>query len=178
VLGDQSATCEARILWVADNIYQTNENSCLEAHADVLKQCDICGRCPIAETTCTRGAGTPAPPFEEFDCAGSAEHLSAQQQAWCCQHKGTGCVFLAHADGFKQKFDGSLGAVADATPLGRRGLRFFGASAGWAGAVGLSVLLLLVVAVGAIVGRRSSGAPSARLAYARMPLEPHLNNEC
>lgn len=159
-VGDQTAACEARILWVSDNLFRDTADSCYEAHKLIVSQCPICERCPLSQTTCTRGA---AP---DYDCSGDLEAWRPEQRNFCCKSHHVGCIFLADApNGFKQKFElAGVSAVASRLASGGRPA----VCAALAGAAALVVGSFVVVA------RRSRGVEwslSSRRSYLEVPFQ-------
>jgi len=144
------------VLWVKQNIYQGQAQACQKAHSLVLDQCSMCDACPVEQTTC-EDPGLAVPKETAFDCAGSKVEWSDAEKTWCCKHQDKGCEFVTDAEGFKKKFDSTLGAgLLKSVDAG-------GASASSFTAMRSTVLALLVVlgaVVGVTLGRRSVAATS------------------
>lgn len=88
--GELPATCNARVKWSLEHVFDGKPHPCSQAHDLVLRQCDVCSLCELGETDC----GQAAPTNEDrlFDCAkGATMEWSQAKQVWCCEHEQKAC---------------------------------------------------------------------------------------
>jgi len=113
-LGEQPATCNARVKWSLEHVFVGKPHACSQAHDMVLQQCDVCRLCELGETDC----GQAAPTNEDrlFDCdKGATMEWSQAKQVWCCEHQQKACDL----NGAKQQvFFQRKDAEMDTAPAG------------------------------------------------------------
>lgn len=90
--GGNPASCQARISWSVEHLFQGKDQSCEKAHTLVMRQCPICSGCQVSHTQC---ASDPVPANDQervFDCAtGAKTEWNRAKQHWCCEHHHLGC---------------------------------------------------------------------------------------
>lgn len=95
-LGDQPATCSARVAWSANHVFNHAPQACAKAHAMVQSQCTVCHLCNIKQTGCLHSPELQAARAEDiFDCySGAAVEWSQAKKAWCCEFHKQACDLI------------------------------------------------------------------------------------
>lgn len=103
-LGEQPATCNARIRWILDHVFVGKPNACEQAHDMVLGQCDVCKTCPIGQSECGQDAAPAANDERLFDCnKGATMEWGEAKQAWCCENEQKACDLVGQKKVFFQR---------------------------------------------------------------------------
>jgi len=157
ILGEQPATCTARIMWSKEHVFVGKPKACVQAHAMVLGQCAVCSQCTLEASTC-EGPDEAASTEELFDCdQGATMEWSSAKAVWCCEHHTRGCdVAPQDQQVFFQKKVAEDGEAPGAEASTRRA-----AAAAFIGVAALGSAALLA-ARSSSMGRNTFRPPRAR----------------